>query len=140
MSKTKDLPELPAGFAYMVARNHSFVLHGGVHTLRFTPGKMVSVHHTLQARARAHGAEMLDGEAEVTKNPKPDPQKDPSSVEYHAAVRVAAEALLAKNDPEDFGANGKPYIKAWEREIGWKPDEGIREKIWDEAKTEFMRL
>lgn len=131
--------ELPPGFARMKAPNHPFTLHGGVHTLRFEPGKTVVVHHTLQAQARAHGAEMVKGEAAVEKNAEPEAQKDPDSPEYRAAVRAAAEALISSNRPEDFGANGKPYVSAWEREIGWKPIESVREEIWDEVKDENQR-
>lgn len=137
MADEKELPELPSGFAYFVAQ-HTFVIHGGGWGIRFEPGVPKPVHHSLHAQALAHGATALNDDAQPQLATKSDPQKDPSSVEYRAAVRSAAESLLAKNDPVDFGGNGKPYVHAWEREIGWTPIRSVRDEIWDAVKTEHI--
>jgi len=127
---------LPSGFIYMTSE-HSFRLTGDGRVLLFGPEKIVPVPKSLQAAALAHGAYPLDGEPAVATNDEPDVRKDPSSEEYRAAVRVAAESLLTSNQPADFGANGKPYVEAWERELGWKPIQSVRDAIWDEVRDEF---
>lgn len=128
-----NLPELPDGFMHMVA-DHAFRLDGHGHNIRFEPGTPVPVYYMLQPEALAHGAKPLGGNAAVATAPKVDPQKDPSSPEYRAAVRTAAETILSTNDPADFGANGKPYKSAWERELGWAPIMSIRDEIWSSVK------
>lgn len=127
--------KLPPGFIYMSA-NHSFRLTGEGRVLLFEKDKIVPVPRGLQSQALAYGAFALEGEAQPQENPVAEVQKDPSSDEYRAAVRVAAEKLLAKNSPDDFGANGKPYVKAWERELKWRPIESVRDEIWELVKDE----
>jgi hypothetical protein len=136
--KKNELPELPSGFIHMVS-DHMFSIHGGGHHLTFTPGVPLPVHRSIQSKALAHGAKPVNGEAVYDENDRPDPRVDPTSESYRAAVRTAAEKILSSNISADFGANGKPYVHSWERELGWRPLLSVRDKIWEEVKNAHTR-
>lgn len=131
-----ELPKLPAGFAHMVAP-YEFRLCGHGQILRFTPGVPLPVKSANQADAMARGAKMVEGQGTPKSEPLADPKKDPSSPEYRGLVRAAAESILARNDPNDFGGNGFPYVKTWETELKFRPNEQVREEIWISVKEEL---
>jgi len=144
--KKAELPEgfppesaLPGGRIYMLIDRE--VVVRGLDTLHFVPGRPVAVRRDDQSKVIAHGGYALTQTPEVEgtpKGPNGHPQ-DPNSEDYRAEVRVAAEKLLVANQPSDFGANGKPRVDAWQRELGWKPLSEVRDAIWDEVKDEHTR-
>jgi hypothetical protein len=114
--------------------SHSFRYVGAGQILRFEPGLVLPVNSTNQGPVMAMGAKAVVGTATPVVNTAPDPKRDPNSPEYRGAVREAAERILTANQSSDFGANGKPKISAWEREMGFKPPPAVREEIWDSVR------
>ena len=132
---TEQLHELPEGWMWMVAED-AFAMNGHGQMLRFEPAVAVPVKRANQPEALARGARPVDGKqpVQVKVDPVAAQQQNPASEEYRAAVRDAAEAILARNSSLDFGANGKPYAKVWDDALGWRPVQSVRDDIWDEVK------
>jgi hypothetical protein len=134
---TEELPELPKGFAYMVS-DRPFRLCGHGEILRFEPGVPKPVKAGNHAEAMAHGAKMVAGIATPKAGVVPELKPDTSSADVRAQIRAAAEVILARNDSKDFGGNGHPYVRAWEAELGFKPDEQARTDIWTSVKDDAL--
>lgn len=50
--------------------------------------------------------------------------------EREAAVFKAFEAVILRNEREDFTANGSPHGKVLAKELGWKLDNKERDPLW----------
>ena len=123
MSEIK-LPE------FVLNRNHTHrSLTGKV--IRFEKGVPRPVPFDLVNEVVTFGASRVEGDNGdgFTDDEKPIPG-EPTGPERDALVLAAFEELIAKNSPDDFGANNRPKISSLKEVSGLNVDAKERDRVW----------
>lgn len=103
-------------------------------SIRFQKNRPVHVPKELVFEAMEKGAVPADGVAPEVEVPVA-PTK-PAADERDALLIEAVRELVAKNDADDFGANGAPLVKAVERELGFDVDRAEVTVAWKVVQAE----
>lgn len=99
------------------------------HSIRFVKGEPTTVPPLLWAEILAIGGEFVDGEGLPT--PEETGSREPiDPVERDALIDSTIEAIVEKNDVDDFTAANTPKADAVSREAGFKVSAKEVAKAW----------
>jgi hypothetical protein len=103
-------------------------------SVRFTKNISVYVPPELVSEAMEKGAVPSDGKGVAFEEEKP--VEVPVGSEREALVAEAVRELVAKNDADDFGANGSPKVQSVKRELGFDVDRDEVQAAWKQVRVE----
>jgi hypothetical protein len=99
------------------------------HSIRFIKGEPTSVPPLLYGEILAIGGEFVDGEGLAA--PAEEGNHEPiDPVEREARIDAAIEAIVERNDVDDFTAASSPKADAVSRECGFKVSAKDVAKAW----------
>lgn len=95
------------------------------HVINFEKGVEIDVPEIIVREAVDIGADFVDEKQkdEVFKEPEKEAQPVAPG-ERRDAIAVAVDAIMERNDRDDFTATGNPKLKAVAEEVGFKIDKG----------------
>jgi hypothetical protein len=98
--------------------NRTYVLAGKGYMIRFEKGVPTYVPPDMANEAVAIGAECLDGPIDVL-GPEEVPEEQLSASDRSALLYKAFDTLIARNERDDFGGDGKPTVAAVKAVVGF---------------------
>lgn len=98
--------------------NRTHVLDGPGHKIRFEKGQPTWVPPSMVLAAAAIGAECVEGPVDPLGDEETKAPVAPSVEELQARLTKAFDTLVARNERDDFGGNGKPSLDAVKALIG----------------------
>jgi hypothetical protein len=106
--------------------NRTYNLVGKGHNIRFTKGVPTHVPPELVREALSIGAESVSGKVDVL-GPEEVPPVQLTAVDKEALFFKAFDALIEKNEREDFGGDGKPTVTALKKILPFELDKKSRD-------------
>lgn len=102
------------------------------HSVLFEPDTPVFVPNSIVPEAVAVGAELAEeGELDVTPKEPPAPNTGPADASSREGdILKALNALVARNDRDDFTGGGLPKIYAVSGLVGYKVEKRELEAVW----------
>jgi len=97
------------------------------HTIEFKKGELTHVPPECYDEAIAIGAVP---ESEIEDDANTGPRRPESELELRQQVFAAFDAMVLKNEREDFTAGGAPHPKALSARLGWRIDAKERDTLW----------
>lgn len=95
---------------FILNRTTNLVSKG--HNIRFNKGEPTYVPPELVRDAIGLGAEPLEGDKDAMLPQDELPEEQMTQEDREALIFAAFDQIIAKNDPADFGGDGKPSLNA----------------------------
>ena len=118
---------------FVLNRNH--MLHGMGHGIKFVKGQPTWVPECLHREAIGIGAEPTEGKIEIN-DPEEAEEIQLSQSDKDDLFFRAFETLIARNEREDFGGDGKPSVEALKKILNF----GFTKKERDVAILKFRAM
>lgn len=100
------------------------------HTIGFVKGEPVWVPPTVIEECMTFGALPVEGEVIPTQEEDGKPAAPQGQVREETIMK-AITAMVKANQRNDFGASGRPKVRAIEKAVGFDTDERERDMIWE---------
>lgn len=115
----------------MIANRDVRVASLSGHVILFKEGKVTPVARAAVEDCMKVGVILAPGETLDTSKPQ---SPVPGGPERLASIREATQAVLARNERDDFGAAGRPTARAIDLRCGFKTDNAERDTVWSALK------
>jgi hypothetical protein len=117
----------------MMVLNRNYT-HASVygHAVRFVKGKPACVPNVIVSECVALGAERVDGEAAIEEEKEVEDTTPVHANDRMEAVLAAIEALIKRNERDDFTGTNLPKVKSLSAEAGFKVDKAELNRVWQE--------
>lgn len=116
---------------FVLNRNYTHrSTHG--HVINFIKGEPVYIPPVLVREVTAFGAEPIDGPRPDVLDAEPaaaDPA--PSGDDRNVLISAAFDTIQGRNQRSDFGANGRPSLKALKEILGFEVVAAERDLVWE---------
>lgn len=107
------------------------------HSIRFRKDEPVNVPVIIAETAAQYGAVRVDGQ-EVFAEPVAKPAQPVDPAKRMKDIRAAIEAIVEKNNVDDFTAGGTPKVSAVSRETSYKVDHREVTTAWADRNEELL--
>jgi len=115
----------------MVANRDVRVASLSGHVILFKEGEITPVARSAVEDCMKVGVILAPGETLGTPQPQ---SAAPGGAERLTSIRDATQAVLSRNERDDFGAAGRPTARAIDLRTGFKTDAGERDTVWSALK------
>lgn len=122
-----------------VLDREELVITGYGHTYHFKPGEPVMVSPVCHSEVLKLGARAVESDAEVqhaTNVVEQEPSGPPDPVARKEAIKDAIRSVVVRNEPYDFGANGRPKVGPVTDAAGFKVAQSEIMDAWEEVRAE----